>query len=220
MAEAFSFITDTIRQLHTMLPDSALFGSIVMYLLTLNKSFGVLALFIVELMQFHKFIAWLQYGTTDIPGPSNIQCTAGYKRVSMRLNRVIPANQYPSYGLFSLTAIGTYLGLSTYEFSDTIKSMGKEWNGREELAYVFITLVILLAIIGRLVYCDSGIEILIAVVAAIICGGLFFKINVMLFGKEGVNFLGLPVLESKVKAGENIYICNVSNDPVTCPRQQ
>jgi hypothetical protein len=205
-------IVNVIIQLHATMPDSILFGSIILYLVTLSKVYGVFALFIIELIASHKFLSWLIKGTVGpSSGPQNVQCMSGYKLARLNYTQIIPTHQSPSYGIFSITAIATYLGLSTYEFYDVMQTMGQQWQYRAAVAGVFMFATVLLCIIVRLINCDSFGDIAISCVFALICGSLFFYINKLLFDKEGVNFLGLPTIESKDVAGKNIYICKVSN---------
>jgi len=205
-------IVNVIIQFHATMPDSILFGSIILYLVTLSKVYGVFALFIIELIASHKFLSWLFKGTVGpSSGPKNVACASGYKLARLNYMQIIPTHQYPSYGIFSITAIATYLGLSTYEFYDVMQTMGKQWQYRAAVAGVFMFATVLLCIIVRLINCDPFEEIALACVIAVICGSLFFYINKLLFNKEGVNFLGLPTIESKDAAGKNIYICKVSN---------
>ena len=205
-------IVNVIIQFHSTMPDSILFGSIILYIVTLSKAYGVFALFIIELIASHKFLSWLIKGTVGpSSGPQNTQCASGYKLARLNYMQIMPTHQYPSYGIFSITEIATYLGLSTYEFYDVMQSKGAQWQYRAAVAGVFMIATVLLCIIVRLINCDSFGEIGIALVFAIICGSLFFYINKLLFDKEGVNFLGLPTIESKDATGKNIYICKVSN---------
>ena len=205
-------IVNVIIQLHATMPDSILFGSIILYLVTLSKVYGVFALFIIELIASHKFLSWLIKGTVGpSSGPQNVQCMSGYKLARLNYTQIIPTHQSPSYGIFSITAIATYLGLSTYEFYDVMQTMGQQWQYRAAVAGVFMFATVLLCIIVRLINCDSFGDIAIACVFALICGSLFFYINKLLFDKEGVNFLGLPTVETKDITGKNIYICKVSN---------
>ena len=205
-------IVNVIIQFHSTMPDSILFGSIILYIVTLSKAYGVFALFIIELIASHKFLSWLIKGTVGpSSGPQNTQCASGYKLARLNYMQIMPTHQYPSYGIFSIVAIATYLGLSTYEFYDVMQSKGAQWQYRAAVAGVFMIATVLLCIIVRLINCDSFGEIGIALVFAIICGSLFFYINKLLFDKEGVNFLGLPTIESKDATGKNIYICKVSN---------
>jgi hypothetical protein len=205
-------IVNVIIQLHATMPDSILFGSIILYLVTLSKVYGVFALFIIELIASHKFLSWLIKGTVGpSSGPQNVHCMSGYKLARLNYTQIIPTHQSPSYGIFSITAIATYLGLSTYEFYDVMQTMGQQWQYRAAVAGVFMFATVLLCIIVRLINCDSFGDIAIAFIFALICGSLFFYINKLLFDKEGVNFLGLPTVETKDITGKNIYICKVSN---------
>ena len=215
MFEAF---TASISQLHSLMPDSILFGSILLYFLTHNLSFGIFALFIMELIGSHKLISWFFRG---VSGPSNAQksmteqCLIGYKTVRMNIKRMFTHDHYPSYGVFSITAIATYLGLATKEFTATLSQMGSNWEWRGYIAYLFIALTVLLIIVARLISgCDTGSDVIVAVVCAIITGVIFFLLNKSLFGIESMNFLGLPYLLNKDDNGDAIYICAPSDDPV------
>jgi hypothetical protein len=66
----------------------------------------------------------------------------------------------------------------------------------------------------RLSACESPGEIAIAAGLAVMVGLFFFKVNMMFFGKEGINFLGLPFMVSKDSVGDKIYVCSKSKDPV------
>lgn len=213
--EVWNSIIEVVVQIHSTLPDSVLFGSFILYVLTLNKSFVVLALFVLELIGTHKLISWMfkeSSGTSGSSKPSQVQCYAGYKLSGNGINRIFSNHEYPSYGIFSFTAITTYLGLSTYKFSETMKSMGPQWEGRAAIAYLFITGLLIAFITVRLVMCDTMSEVLVAFVCAVLCALLFFYINTLFFGMEGINFLGLPIVQSKSEMNKNIYICNASND--------
>lgn len=214
--DAWKSIIEVVTQLHSTLPDSVLFGSIILYVLTLNTCFFVFALFILEIIGTHKLISWMFKESSGMSGSTRTaetaQCYAGYKLPRQNVNRIFSNHEYPSYGVFSFTAITTYLGLSTYKFSATMKSMGPQWEGRSAIAFLFITGLLLAFIMVRLVICDSLNEILVSVVCAVLSALLFFYINTLFFGLESVNFLGLPMLESKVEMNKNIYICNASND--------
>ena len=147
-------------------------------------------------------------GTVGPVDKLNEKCASGFKTVRADASRIIPTHQYPAYGFFSVIAIATYLGLSTRRFSDTLRYMGPQWEGREMMAYIFIGALVALFLLIRLILCEGFSELLIGFVLAIICGGIFFTINTTFFGDEGVNFLGLPVMVSKDKTGAPIYVCS------------
>jgi hypothetical protein len=214
----YNFLTNAILspivELYSLLPDSILFGSLLLYVMTQNLSYGIFSFFIFETILSHRFLSWIMIQTF---GPSrsaypNMKCRAGFKTDRLDVNRMFMHNQYPSYAIYSLTSIGTYLGLSTYQFSNTFEAMGSEWSGRSMTAYIFIGAVILTFILARMYACEEGFsEIAIAFIFAIIFGFAFFKLNILIFGEEAVNFLGLPYLSEKADNGAPIYVC--SADP-------
>ena len=87
--------------------------------------------------------------------------------------------------------------------------MGQQWVSRPAVAYMFIICVLIAFLLVRLIAaCDDITELLVAFVAAVICGAVFFKVNTTFFGDEAVNFLGLPYLASKNAKGDTIYVCS------------
>jgi hypothetical protein len=207
-------ILSPIVELYSLIPDSILFGSLLLYVITQNLSYGIFSLFIFETILSHRLLSWIMIQTFG-PQPrsaDSIKCRAGFKTEQLDVKRMFMHNQYPSYAIFSLTSIGTYLGLSTYQFSDTFEAMGSEWSGRSMTAYIFIGAVLLTFILARMYACSEGFsEIAVAFIFAIAFGFAFFKLNVLLFGEEAVNFLGLPYLSEKAANGTPIYVC--SADP-------
>lgn len=205
-------IMEVIQQLGRSVPESVLFGSMIMYLITANLPFGIFSIFIIELILSHKFISWMITGTVGPVDNYDIKCAAGMKTARLNIDRIIARHQYPSYGFFSITAMATYLGLSTQAFSDVFEYMDRsypgQWASRSYVAYGFIVALLLLFFIVRIGTCDGAMELLLAGLLAVIVGGFFFKINTIFFGKDSVNFLGLPNLVTKDEKGNTIYVCS------------
>lgn len=209
MSGAGSVIVSPVADIYSLMPDSLLFGSLVLYFLTQNLSFGVFAIFIFETVCSHRILSWL---FSQSVGPSrsvtDIKCRAGYKTPQFNADRIFSHDQYPSYGVFSITSIATYLGLSTSEFSQTLNEMGSDWKSRTTVAYVFIMLVVSAFVIIRMQSCQDSLgEVIIAMFSAVILGSIWFYVNKSLFGVESINFLGLPYLVSKESQGSPIYVC-------------
>jgi hypothetical protein len=200
-------VVKTITEINMLMPDSILFGSLLMYFLTQNQSFGVFGIFVFETVISHKLISWLSNQAVGPSRPAELQCRSGYKTPQYKPDRIFSHDSYPSYGTFSITAIATYLGLATKEFSGTLDAMGPEWASRTIVAYTFIALVLLTFIIARVWSCDTMGEVVMAVALAILVGSVFFYVNKSLFGTEAMNFLGLPYLVSKESEGSPIYVC-------------
>jgi len=220
-------VSESVYQIHRLMPDSILFGSLLLYFLTKNKAFGVFSVFIFETVLSHKLVSW---GISNMKGKViqefNIKCRMGYKTPTFNYKRMFSHDPYPSYGIFSITSIGTYLALAMNEFSDTLNEMDKSvkeantpgmvnplWHTRCKISYFFI-LVVIVSIIGvRYMMCKESVnEIIMAFIFAVITGILFFYLNRTIFGKEAMNFLGLPYMVTKQSQGSPIYVCAAEKD--------
>ena len=201
-------VLNTANEIHRLMPDSILFGSILMYFLTQNMSFGIFAIFMLEIVLSHKLISWVSTQALGPSRPLDIKCRSGYKTPQFSPQRMFLHDPYPSYGLFSVTSIATYLSLATKEFSNTMDAMGDEWSSRAKLAYGFSAVIVAIFLIYRVRNCDSVGEAVAAIAMAIITAAIFFYINRAVFGPESMNFLGLPYLVTKESQGSPIYICS------------
>jgi len=201
-------VIKAITEINMLIPDSILFGSLLMYFLTQNMAFGIFAIFIFETVVSHKLISWVSSQAVGPSRPVDIQCRPGFKTPQFMPQQMFSHDTYPSYGVFSITSIATYLGLATSEFSSTLNAMGPEWASRSTVAYTFIGLVLAAFIAARLWSCDSFGEIIMAFTMAIVVGAIFFSINKAIFGTESMNFLGLPYMVSKESQGSPIYVCS------------
>ncbi len=211
LANVPSYLLDAIVEIHSLLPDSILFGSLLLYFLTHHMAIGVFAIFLMEMVGAHRLTAWIfsqSVGQTKSSG--SLRCRAGFKTPQYQYQRIFAHEAYPSYSIFSVTAIATYLGLSTSAFSPTMDQMGEEWTARSIVAYSFIGLFLLSFFLARLWSCESMSELFIAMLIAMITGVIFFYLNQAVFGVEAVNFLGLPYLVQKDKEGTPIYVCSPS----------
>lgn len=220
-------VSESVYQIHRLMPDSILFGSLLLYFLTKNKAFGVFSIFIFETVLSHKLVSW---GISNMKGrvqqEFDIKCRMGYKTPTFNYKRMFLHDPYPSYGIFSITSIGTYLALAMNEFSDTLHEMDKSvretntpgtinplWHTRCKISYFFIFIVILTIIGVRYMLCKESInEIIMAFIFAVITGILFFYLNRTVFGKESMNFLGLPYMVTKESQGSPIYVCAADKD--------
>jgi hypothetical protein len=198
-----------VAEIYAMMPDSLLYGSLVIYLLTQNMPFGVFSLFIFEMSLLHRMISWMFEGSVGPSRPvTNARCRAGYKIPQYVYERMFSKDQYPAYSIFSISSIATYMGLSLNEFTDTMVEMGPDWSKRIIVGYTFIGFMLLAFLSLRAYHCGDQLgEIIVAVFLAIVAGFLLFHLHKKVFGIESVNFLGLPYLIRKDEKGKDIYVC-------------
>ena len=202
-------ILKSVLEIHSLIPDSILFGSLLLYFLTHHLAIGIFSVFLIEMIGSHRLISWIfSQSVGPSRSPMSMSCRAGYKTPQYQYQRIFSHEAYPSYSVFSVGAIATYLGLSTNEFASTMEEMGREWTIRTSVAYSFIASFVIVFILARSIGCESITEILVAFLLSIVVGCIFYFVDRSIFGIEGVNFLGLPYMVSKDEQGSPIYVCS------------
>jgi hypothetical protein len=208
-------VMDAMLEIYSLIPDSILFGSILLYVLTQNLAYGIFGVFIFETVLSHRFISWMfsqTVGSSRSLTADKIKCYSGFKTPQWNVARIFNQDRYPSYGIYSLSSIATYLLFAMNEFSSTLNAMGPDWGSRQYVSYALGGLLLLIFIFIRWYSdCDSLAEILIAMGFAFVTGAIFFYVNRQLFGIEGMNFLGLPYLIQKEGGVSSLYVCPVNN---------
>lgn len=203
--------TNATKELYRMMPDSLLFGSFLLYVLTQHLPFGVFALFVLELILSHKLVGWVMaqsVGATPVQDPS-AACRMGYKIGRMDFRRLFSHASYPSFGVFSIMGVIAYLGRSMMTFSETLDAMGPVWASRKVVTAAFSIALCVVVIGGRIFSgCEPMGEIFLAAALGVGAGLLLYALHLSLFGEEGMNFLGLPYLVTKESQGTPIYVCH------------
>jgi hypothetical protein len=209
-------ILNTVLELQRLFPDSVLFGSMIMYIITMSTPYRVLAIFMLFVMLFHWIISTFiakTYGklSTSSSGPSAYieRCTTGFRTARKEIDRILRPQAYPSLSIMSMISFATYMISTMIQFAETLETMGPEWKGRIIFASIFCVLipasVILIRIYG--IGCESVSEVLVASGFGLVTGiGLFFLMKA-LFGLDGINILGLPYLVDKTEQGSDVYVC-------------
>ncbi len=190
-------------------PDSIQFGSLLLYLLTQNYTFGILTLFTFEVGLLHKLVSFVIKGAN---GPQAVstepRCRPGFRGARVEFERTYMNNTYPSVQMFFLGALAVYLTMANYLYKETLDTMGPIWSGRLVFGTVFLVLMALFMIVYQVFRgCDTLMGVFVALLFGSIGGAMFYFINYQVFGAEAMNFLGLPYIVNKADQGAPIYVC-------------
>lgn len=215
-------IVRAVGEIYSMIPDSLLFGSAFLWFLTQNLSYGVFAIFILQLTFGHRLMSWLIQGavggssSTSRVTAASMSCRAGFKTPRYAVERMFMHDPYPSFSVYSIGSVGTYLAMAMNEFKPTLDAMNRSssgWSSRTAVAYTMIALTVAAFLAARMAWCGESFgEIVAALLAAVATGIGFYVLNKRIFGEEAMNFLGLPYLISKSKEGNPIYLCAPSKN--------
>lgn len=197
------------------LPDSLLLGSGFFALVTQSFPIGILVLAIAELGLSHKllggFISSVQGGNTHIPEKD--VCRPGIPspyQISI-VGQLLAETTFPSGPIYLISGTIAYILASTINFKDELKELGKkepEWNARIPLSYTFGMLFLVLFAFWRFANgCDGAVAVLGSVVFGLVFGYLIYLVHVYLFGRDAINFLGVPLLADKAAGGRPLYAC-------------
>ena len=124
----------SISELIKLFPDSLLFGSFFLYVLTQNLSYGVFSLFMFETSLLHsmtEFVVQQTVGDTNrtaAPGPS---CVSGFvnPRLGMERLRSVRPHALSPFAFYS-GAVLVYLCAAISQFKESLDTMGPDWSGR------------------------------------------------------------------------------------------
>lgn len=215
MTSLLSPILASVTELSRLFPDSILFGSIILYAITQNLSYGVFAIFLFESSLAHKLISFMMEQTIGKqPKPNKedaFKCRTGYRQPRVAFERIFMNDTYPSISIFFMGSILAYLSSAMMAFKETLDTMGPDWKGRYLFAIIMGTLLALAVMISQtLTGCTGYMEAGTAFFAGLLIGACFYAVNNAVFGIESMNFLGLPYLVNKDETNTGIYICGPS----------
>jgi hypothetical protein len=210
-------VLDSGRELTALFPDSILFGSLLLYIITQNISFGVLSVFSLEMSLLHKLTSFVYTKTVGSPKPDTSQkspnafaaemrCHSGYKAARLEYERIFMGDTSPSVSMFFWGGLSSYLTAANFSFYQVLTSMKQEWWTRLIVSTVGLILLTLVFFLGRS-GCESFGESMVAFIIGIVAGIACYVINLNVFGLEGINFNGLPYLENKTEKGSPVYVC-------------
>jgi len=200
------------------MPDSIFLGSSLFALLTQNYPLGIFVLAMMEfgLAQrvFGSLFGFIQNNTTKptsdlcIPGiPSPYQISA--------IGKLLSVTAFPSGPIFFMSAVFSYTIVSIMNFSSELAELGKkdpEWKSRIPICLTFSVLFFLLYTGWRLIYsCETVPIILGSALFGVVIGFLIQTIHLYLFGRDSINFLGIPLLADRAANGDPLYVCGKPN---------
>jgi hypothetical protein len=189
------------HELFRSMPDSLFLGTAIFSGITQNFPLGILVLAMLEISVIQRlFGGFLGSITSNEAGDPNAKCLPGIPspyQISI-VSHILKQTAFPSGPVFFISATLAYIIGSTLNFRDELKELAEkepEWNARIPLALTFSILLLVCFIIWRYANgCESVLTLLGSALFGLPIGGLVYLIHVYLFGRNAVNFLGVPLL--------------------------
>lgn len=221
--KAKSFIEKTVIPVSVeslrLLPDSMVLGVAILAGLSMSKSMGVLLFTMFEFMLSQRVLSMIIGGIAPIGAGDNVLqplCQPGFifpnqMRISLVETVGIPS-MFPSPSMFFLSAVLSYMMNAMQQFGREIKSLSGELKTRTNIAVVLSFLFVLSMMTFRYSYgCESFGTLLLSIVLGFIMGALVVHQNIALFGRDGVNVLNIPMIQTSLERGKPMYVCAPSD---------
>jgi hypothetical protein len=195
-------------------PDSLFIGSAFFALITQNFPLGIFTLAMAEFGMLNRALAGLIGSLQNNERAARPEiCKAGIPspyQISV-VGQILGETAFPSGPIFFLGAVITYILSSTLNFQKELEELGNtdpEWKTRIPLSFTFSILFLFLFLVYRVYYeCDSLMVTLGSTLFGGIAGFLVYMIHVYLFGRDSINFLGIPLLADRAANGRPLYVC-------------
>jgi hypothetical protein len=207
---------DVVQEIARLFPDSALFGSLILYVITQHLPYGVFALFLLETSGLYRIInlimdsisprAPIKSPTTSEEKKSYRNCRPGFIAPRIEMERLFMHEGAISMPMFYMAATVAYLLSANLQFTKVLKTMGADWSSRTYVAAASAILLLVLFYI-RTIGCSSHLSLIGALLIGAAAGISFWYINSGIFGQEGMNFCGLPYLSDKTDGNNILYTC-------------
>ena len=178
--------------------------------------FVFLVLFSILTQNFVLIFAVIGKGVGYFTDGSNLSvgCEAGFPTsvssyATLSLFRSLTQGlSFPSHSIAVISTLIGYLLSSLITYSKELKQLGGGWELRIPIAVTLSFLTLTAFVLFRYI---AGCEGFGTIVGTLILGlgigtALMFQ-NLNLFGKESVNVLGIPTLESRTIGGKPLYVC-------------
>ena len=209
------FIVPVTLESVRLLPDSMVFGTIVLAFLSMTQSYGFLLLAMVEVMIGQRVATTFMGSISPIgAGPDSLHeiCQPGFQyanlmRISM-VETIGKPSAFPSPTILFVTSVVSYLISAIREFGREVKVLGGDLPTRTYIGCGLGALLIISVFAFRYTYgCESMGSLLISLLLGCITGFLLVQQNKLLFGRGAINVLNLPMILTPQERGVPMYVC-------------
>jgi hypothetical protein len=197
-----------LKDFFNIFPDGILFGSFTISLLTLSPVHTTFFFSLVEglffLYGFQQITSFLVGSTFGPP-----KCKPSLYHSTFQDLLLTYSENNPSYAVYIVSFACSYIAYSLFKVQNELDVLEDSTYKQYQISFVIlITLAIVYCLFRMWFSCDS----ISASLTALFLGGatalLLVTQNTNIFGKDIINFLGIPLLRNISVNNQPIYICS------------
>ena len=196
-----------LKDLFNIFPDGILFGSFGLSLLTVSP---VHSIFFLSLMESLFFLYGFQQIKSFLVGSTfgPAKCKPSLYHSTFQDLLLTYSENNPSYAVYVVSFACAYIIYSLFKVQDELDVLEDSSNKQYKISLTILSTVALLYALFRIWFsCDSISASLLGLFLGAAVAYLIVVQNTNLFGKDIVNFLGIPMLRRKTANNQPIYIC-------------
>lgn len=199
--------SDILNEIVILLPDAIVFGSLLIGVLTISP---VQALFFFSQLESFGFLYFIQQFIGYLNGKrrTDILSTCKSKYHNLTFQDLIPtlSASNPPYGMYTVAFAASYVATSLNSLSEELEVIVSPYNLNNIIAAA-LSIIAAYAIYLFSTGCNTIDSIILASLSGATIAILIVYQNILLFGKQSINFIGIPVLRNKTADGSPIYLC-------------
>lgn len=217
-----SYIVPNFQEQIRLVPDSIIFGSLFIALLTQSYSTVMFAVAMLEagiaggLVQALFTYMDIFHTSPSIPDKPSA-CVSSYSSPTLetlfslckdKLCGAKIASGVPSFPVYFLATASSYVVSSMYSQKQELEALGPAYAARFYISIFVSCLLLLLVTFYRVANgCDGFGTIILSLLFGFIMGGLLFYQNFALLGRDSTNMAGVPLLRERTRDGKPLYVC-------------
>lgn len=199
--------SDMLNEVVMLLPDAIVFGSLLIGVLTISP---VQALFFFSLLESFGFLYFIQQfiGYLDGKTRTDLLSTCKSKYHNLTFQDLIPtlSASNPPYGMYTVAFAASYVATSLNSLSEELEVIASQYN-LNTILFGAASIIAGYAMYLLLAGCNTIDSVIIAILSGATVAIFIVYQNILLFGKQSINFIGIPVLRNKTADGSPIYLC-------------
>lgn len=216
------YIVPIFQEEIRILPDSLIFGSLFIALLTQSYSTVMFAVSMLEagiaggLLQALFTYMDIFHTLPSVPDKPSA-CSSTYSTPTLETLFSICKDQLcgskiasgvPSFPIYFLTTAISYVVGSMYLQKEELEALGPAYAARFYIA-VFASFLLLVALSFYRIAngCDGLGTIVMSLFFGLVIGSLIVYQNTFLFGRDATNMTGVPLLRERTRDGKPLYVC-------------
>ncbi len=217
-----NYIVANFEEQVRILPDSIIFGSLLVALLTQSYSTVMFAVAMLEAGVAGGLLqALFTYMDILHTAPMNPEkpylCAAG--NVTPTLETIFSickdklcggkiSSGVPSFPIYFLATAISYVVGTMYTQKQELEALGPAYAARFYIALFASFLLMIMVTFYRFANgCDGLGTIIFTLIFGFIIGGLLVYQNTYLFGRDATNLTGVPLLRERTRDGKPLYVC-------------